>query len=266
MGEAAEATVTVQQDRIFHALGQLAIAYFDRMSVSDYPRAGVVLSVFSDTFNANRPELVAALQARAPATVSHLPAQLQPFFDTAGGSVPENQPNWRMREILELSLVTLGMSASSMRTMPQVAVSLGPWWMGGTRAQVEQRLPTEFELSRTVTGLSMQNINQLSSLVRDAIATGAITSSTPPAPAPSPSPTVPTPAPRDSTQGGDITFNVPGTRAGFAMPVWGWWAIGIGVVAAAGVVTWGIVDQGWLESSKPKARSSGRSRRRRRRR
>lgn len=253
---AAEAIVTVQQDRIFHALGQLAIAYFDRMAVSDYPRAGVVLSVFSDTFNSNRPEIVAALQARAPATVSHLPAQLQPFFDTAGGSPPENQPTWRMREILELSLVSLGMTSTLMRSMPVVAVALGGWWMGGVVAQVERQLPNDLALSRMVAGMSMANINQLSAIVQNAINTGEVAGATAPStPTPSPAPTVPTPAPSSSQPRGDMTtFNVPGTVSRFVMPTWGWWAIGIGAVAAAGVLTWGVIDQGWFVGKKKSRR------------
>lgn len=263
MGEPAM-TTTTQQERVVNAIEDLAIAYFDRMAATDYPRAGVVLSVFADTFNRYRADLVARLQP-LPAVVRRLPATLQPFFDTVGGSSPESAAHYRMREVLGVALGLAGVQPATYMAIPQVAVGLGGWWMG-VLPQIEPLLTAHVLLSQRVAGTPMGSLQQLSPFIESFIQTGTGNWARPAAPTPLPEPTVPppvqTPAPlAPTTQGGDVTFNVPGTVSRFVMPTWGWWAIGVGVVAAAGVITWGVVDQGWFDTkAKISAPSKGRRR------
>ena len=63
---------------------------------------------------------------------------------------------------------------------------------------------------------------------------------------------------------GPETTITPTLRPRFTMPTWGWWAIGLGGVAAVGVLYWGVY-QGGFADVKRSARRVVRRRRRGRR-
>ena len=260
------------QVRSVVVLGQLAVAYLDRMSVSDWARAGQVLSVFSQTYNAELAAVREWVQGHSPnpsTALNRLPAAVQPFYDTAARQAIQAMLAITVSYSTSSSPTTLQQWLAALDAMPQAAIAVGPWWMGsaGTLAQQLLTTPT-WALSRNVAATDMGTIGTtLYTNVQQYLSTGHGVWNDPGAPTtpfdrPTPAPIPSAPVTQITTLPTE-TITAPIPR--FQMPVWGWWAIGLGGVAAAGVLTWGVLEQGWFGMKKP-GRSGGGGRRRRRRR
>jgi hypothetical protein len=259
------------QVRSVVVLGQLAVAYLDRMSVSDWARAGVVLSVFSETYNAELAAVRAWVNGHSPnpsAALSRFPTAVRPFYDTAARQALQAMLALTVSASTTMSASSLQQWLAALDAMPQAAIAVGPWWLGsaGTLAQRLLTTPT-WALSRQIASTDMGALGStLQQNVQGYLTTGHGTwSNTGPGVAPFDRPTTPAPAsppaPSNITTLPEERITAPVPH--FQMPVWGWWAIGLGGVAAAGVLTWGVLEQGWFGIKKP-SRGGGRRRRRRR--
>jgi hypothetical protein len=248
------------QVRSVVVLGQLAVAYLDRMAVSDWARAGVVLSVFSQTYNAELSAVRAWVQGHSPnpsAALNRLPAAVRPFYDTAARQAIQAMLAITVSYSTSSSSTTLQQWLAALDAMPQAAIAVGPWWMGtaGTLAQQLLTTPT-WSLSRNVAATDMGSLGStLQQNIQGYLTTGHGAWNDPgagvapfdrPTPAPTPAPSPPV---NQITTLLTETITAPVPR--FQMPVWGWWAIGLGGVAAAGVFTWGVLEQGWFGLKKP---------------
>jgi len=257
-------SVPATQSRVVSSLGSLAVAYLDAMTANDWARAGAILVAFTSVYNAQRGALiaVAANGAVNPAQAAvQFPPTIAAMYDV------------RSRQALAAVLTTaaapgntaqqLAPWVQTLDAMPQVAVSLGQWWSAASTQAHQFLLSSWWNLSRLIASAPLPDVAQLTSQQMQWVATGAGEFVTHAEPTPFDSPNAsPASTPTTATPRPQLTAlppqQVTGTVPRFTMPVWGWWAIGIGGIAGAGVLAYGILEQGWLDTK-------GRKRSRRRR-
>lgn len=207
-------TATEAGRRLVAVLARLAIAYLDRMASSDWARAGVVLQHFVQTYNANQGTLQAyALEEGVDAALIR---PIQAHYDA------------NTRRALIVVLVWSrrpGLSSAQLRPFddaPVVGTQLGAWY--GTISGLVD--PSAFEW---VTLARSTDMSALYGALHQRIAGVA---ATPSAPTPPASGETVLPEQR-------VTSTAPSRPL---MPLWAVGAIGVGVLAVAGFVTWGIVS------------------------
>lgn len=214
LGDVTQTPTTANETgrRLVAVLARLAIAYLDRMASSDWARAGVVLQLFVQTYNANQTTLRAYAEEEGvdPALIR----TIQAHYDANTRRALIVILVWSRRQ---------GLSSAQLRPFddaPQVGNALGTWY--ATIAGLVD--PSTFEW---VTLTRSTDMGQLYSALHQQIAGVAATPSAPTPPA------------------GETTLPeqriTPTTPSRPLMPLWAVGAVGIGVLAVAGFVTWGLV-------------------------
>ena len=229
---------TASGEAVTRALAFLAASYFDRLVANDWARASVVLNAFSQTWNTHRGAF-AAYAVRPGADASWLPTRIDAFYTLS-----------TRRALAGALVVGFGISSAVGEAMPVTveAGALRPWW-----AQVRPAVSSaadafmdaiEHDSMGTLGTNIISRVNGIitrstAEVIRDERTTPFDTAPVGPV------------ANNNSSQGPIVqgpSILVHPTR--FVMSTWGWWAVGIGVVAASGVVIWGVVERNWFGGSK----------------
>lgn len=222
------------------ALARLAVAYFYLLSQGDWARASVVLSVFAETFNAHRDSLIAFIRASSAdpdSAVRMVPQRSSTSFTSTGAGYDTHRA-------LQVALL-VGLSDPRLvpivEAMPDVATPtvIRPWWE--QVAAVIDAPSQQLGVDALQDPLSTLAAN-LRARVRAGIygGTASTVTDTRVVPFDEPDPDAPPPG------GTGPTTIIHAPSSGFRMPLWGWWALGVGVLTATGVVTYGVVEKGWF--------------------
>ena len=221
-------------------LSDLGAAWFERLSSGDWARASVVLGVFAETFNAHHDAVLAFVRnSSRVASLSLVPARADATFSA------------NTRRALQVVFILDAFSAEVVplvERMPQVAEPSGitTWWRQ-YQAYVNQRTSSfitavSADAVRTLAANLAARVNAritgtAAEVVRDMTTT------------PFDVPTVLAPRP------GTPSSPIPGTTilvtpSRWTMPTWGWWAVGVGALAAGGVVLYGMTERGWFKGAR----------------
>lgn len=231
---------TVQPGAVVAALADLGAAYCERLAGGDWARASVVLSVFADVFNAHRDALLTF--ARTSSTrpdLSLIPTHIDPTFTA------------NTRRGLQVALILDGFGMDIVpivERMPTVGESsaMSAWWRT-YQAWVKPRTQEFITAVKTdaVRTLAQNLYARINARIRGGTAEVVRDTTVQPFDAPAaPAPTLaPTAAPVPGT-----TILVTPSR--WTMPTWGWWALGLGVLAAGGVVFYGMTERGWFKGAR----------------
>lgn len=216
MSLAVPLTSATRAERVEAVLAELAAAYLDRMAAGDWTRASVVLQLFAATYTAEVETLrgYAVDQGNSAAIIVD---SLQAHYDSTMRTALTYILYWAARDdATDAQLTTL-------RNAPQVAVSLGTWWTQ-IRGTLDPSALTWVPIVAATDPAQLPTV--LQQQASGILGTNAAT------------PVVP---------GGNITqlpgsVITPTTTSTPKMPLWAVGAIGIGVLAVAGFVAWGVIS------------------------
>jgi hypothetical protein len=219
------------------ALADLAAAYFERLANGDWARASVILSVFAETFNRHRDGVIAVARLNsARPDLSLIPARADVTFSM----------NTRRAMQVALVLGPVGTRiAPIVEAMPTVIERsvVSAWW--GTLTDHLDNTTQSF--IDAVAADSVRTLaTNLSSRVNARIYGGPAETVRDLRETPFDTPTAMAPAPTAPTVG--PTIYVGPSR--WTMPTWGWWALGLGALAAGGVVFYGVTERGWFKEGR----------------
>lgn len=226
-----QATVSVATpQRVLVALAHLSIAYFDRQSAGDWARASVALRVFADVFNEHRNGVLRYFRETL-----RDPSQAASFVPDSVTAAYSSQTRTAMHSAL---LAYLGTEARSLLeripTAPAPDV-VRPWYTELRRRLGAGDVQLAVQLAGESVGVAGQNLTQRVEARLYGTEAGIFEDGS----------TVPfDEAPVIVGPQIDIT---PTRRSAFVMPTWGWWAIGLGGLAAFGVLAYGVTEQSWFQ-------------------
>jgi hypothetical protein len=230
-----QATVSIATpSAVVDALFRLALAYFDRLAAGDWARASVVLRVFSDTYNEHRDGVARfhlELGVSAAAVQRLVPLRISSVFDAdtrralqiviLGGSSFANDAWQRRIEAMPVMAAPGPVSAWWTPVRAEFTADQMQWASDAARDSVSTLGPN---LERRVEALAFGGAPYTQQQEEGAVPFDEVT------PIPGPS-----------------TLVTPTRRSAFVMPTWGWWAIGLGGLAAFGVLAYGVTEQGWFQ-------------------
>jgi len=225
---------TANGESVTRALAFLAASYFDRLVAGDWARASVVLNAFSQAYNVHH-EAFVAYAVRPGADASWLPARIDAFYTLS-----------TRRALAAALVVGFGISSAIGEAMP-VTVEVGsvrPWF---ERVRPAITTPADAFMDAiehdSMGTLGTNIISRVNGILMRSTAEVIRDERTTPFDTPPAGPVTNTDASRGPIVQGPSILVHP-TR--FVMPTWGWWAVGLGLVAASGVVIYGVVERGWF--------------------
>lgn len=227
MSDLAAANATAPA-AVASVLADLAAAYFERMAAGDWARASVVLSVFQTTFRQYRSALIQLMMA-----VSDRP---DPALIPGDVDSTYSASTRRGMQVAFMLDTTPRAAVPIVEAMPTATSGISAWWPRmapfiNARAQA---------FATAIAADSVRTLAQnLLSRVNARLQGGAAETVRDERETPF---DVPTPD-------GSVLAPIPGTQilvgpSRWTMPTWGWWALGLGAVAAGGVVFWGVTRKG----------------------
>lgn len=207
-------------------LRRLVFAYAGLMAEDDPLKASIVLGEFARAYNEHRAQFI---QTVAEGYRDRFPQRVSSTYD--GETIAA------MRALVAFARGESGETAAA--AMPFEATRVAAWFTDVLRPTLGSNDLRFVEIAQETP------VAQLDRVLNRYVETGISTGTAEYAPAGEGEP-VPFDTPRPDHTGGPI--QVPGRTQSWQMPTWGWWALGLGLVAGAGYLTYRIGDrEGWWE-------------------